>query len=70
LDAAAAGFLRVVDRLQQQPFSSLSNTEPDRMKAKTAKAIEGGQIGVMHRFLSKTTDPMAFLPHDAIAIAA
>lgn len=34
------------------------------------KAIEGGQIGVVNRFLNKVTNPIEILPHDTLAIAA
>ncbi|RFU24961.1 hypothetical protein B7463_g11382, partial [Scytalidium lignicola] len=69
--AAQAGFLRVVDWLDRPALASpFRKGTPDRVKAKTAKAIRGGQLGVLQRFLNNASDPTALLPHDAIAIAA
>jgi ankyrin repeat protein len=39
-------------------------------RVRMEKAIEGGQIGVLNRFLNKVTNPIEILPHDTLAIAA
>lgn len=70
--AALAGFLRVIDLLQSPQYTASFEWHgtKDRAKARTAKAIRGGQLGVLRRFLQKDEDCASLLPSDAVAIAA
>lgn len=65
--AAEAGFLRVIDQLRKSAFAIGSE---DKMKAKTTRAIKGGQVGALAAFVRTKTNPRDMLPDDAIAIAA
>lgn len=71
LGAAQAGFLLVLQQLQQPLFTSLKISEwgEDQMKAVTRKAIEGGHLDVLRWSLSVNTDGTAIFPGDAVAIA-
>lgn len=70
--AALAGFLRIIDLLQSPQYTASFERHgtKDRAKARTAKAIRGGQLGVLRRFLQKDEDCASLLPSDAVAIAA
>lgn len=68
--AAQAGFLQAVTLLQRLFPSFVGDSIPGRDRSRVAKAIEGGQPGVLGRFLRKASDPMALFPPDAVALAA
>ena len=70
--AALAGFLKIIDLLQSPQYTASyeGHGTKDRAKARTAKAIRGGQLGVLRRFLQKDEDCASLLPCDAVAIAA
>ncbi|KAI0478098.1 ankyrin repeat-containing domain protein [Xylaria cf. heliscus] len=67
--AALSGFLRVLEQLETSPLASIYNTTADKVKFKTAKAIRGGQQGVLTRILKNAPDPAAILPQEAVALA-
>lgn len=70
--AALAGFLRIINLLQSPQYTASfeRHGKKGRAKARTAKAIRGGQLGVLRRFLEKDDDCASLLPSDAVAIAA
>ncbi|KAH8736065.1 ankyrin repeat-containing domain protein [Ilyonectria robusta] len=71
LGAAQAGFLKVLQQLQQDIFTSVKVSEwnEDQMKAVTRKAIEGGHLNVLRWSLSVNAGRTRIFPEDAVAIA-
>ena len=67
--AARAGFVGVVEKLHEPQFLSFNNSKPDKVKKKTQKAIQGGQLDVIRQFLDKQNERRAVLPQDAVALA-
>lgn len=67
--AALLGFVKVVQRLQISRFSSGTNSNPEKLKEKTRKAIQGGQVGVLHQFLGRDVANSDYLPPAAVAFA-
>ncbi|KAL8822883.1 MAG: hypothetical protein Q9191_006392, partial [Dirinaria sp. TL-2023a] len=67
--AARAGFVDVVEKLQEPPFRFFTNSTPDQVRKKTREAIEGGQLGVIRQFLDQQTNRRDVLPLDGIALA-
>ena len=67
--AARAGFVDVVEKLQGPPFLLFNNSNPDQVRKKMRKAIQGGQLGVIRQFLDRQTKRRDVLPLDAIALA-
>lgn len=67
--AARAGFVNVVGRLQQPSFLLFNKSKPDKIRKKTRKAIEGGQLGVIRQFLDQQINKRDVLPPDAVALA-
>ncbi|KAH7160965.1 ankyrin repeat-containing domain protein [Dactylonectria macrodidyma] len=71
LDAAQAGFIQVLQRLNQADFHTMrgSNLEKDQMKAIAKKAIEGGHVEVLRWCLSQSAEGTAIFAEDAVASA-
>ncbi|KAF7555581.1 hypothetical protein G7Z17_g2090 [Cylindrodendrum hubeiense] len=71
LNAAQAGFLQVLQQLEQPIFHSLETLDwkEKKYQAIARKAIEGGHIDVLRRYLSATADCTKIFPEDAVAIA-
>lgn len=67
--AALLGFVNVVQRLQDSRFSSSIKGSPERLKKKTRKAIQGGQVGILQQFLGRNVANSDFLPPAAVALA-
>lgn len=67
--AALLGFVKVVQRLQISRFSSATNSNPEKLKEKIRKAIQGGQVGVLHQFLGRDVTNSDYLPPAAVALA-
>jgi ankyrin repeat protein len=67
--AARAGFVNVVERLQRPPFLLFNKSKPEKVRRKTRKAIEGGQLGVIRQFLDQQINKKDVLPPDAVALA-
>lgn len=67
--AALLGFVRVVQNLQASRFSSSTRGNPERLKEKTRKAIQGGQVGVLRQFLGRDATHLDHLPAAAVALA-
>lgn len=67
--AALLGFINVVQRLQDSRFSSSTKGSPERLEKKTRKAIQGGQVGILHQFLGRNVANSDFLPPAAVALA-
>lgn len=67
--AALLGFVNVVQRLQVSRFSPSTKGNPERLKEKTRKAIQGGQVGVLHQFLGRDVANSDYLPPAAVALA-
>ena len=67
--AARAGFVNVVGRLQQPSFLLFNKSKPDKIRKKTRKAIEGGQLGVIRQFLDQQINKRDVLSSDAVALA-
>jgi ankyrin repeat protein/DNA polymerase III delta prime subunit len=69
--AAQAGFPDVIERLTRSALGSqYGSNRPSKMKIKTAKAIKGGQAGILAQFLKCKSDIEGLLPEGPIAIAA
>ncbi|KAF7556665.1 hypothetical protein G7Z17_g1205 [Cylindrodendrum hubeiense] len=69
--AAEYGFIQVMDELQKPAFISFRQEDgPSKQKARMAKAIKGGQLGVLKQHLRNKLNPSEVLPESAIAIAA
>ncbi|KAK1756491.1 ankyrin repeat-containing domain protein [Echria macrotheca] len=70
--AALSGFVDVLNILQCPPLSDRYGAVPtqDKMHARTAKAIIGGQLGVLKRFLGRKPEDQSLLPPDAVSTAA
>ncbi|KAH7118396.1 ankyrin repeat-containing domain protein [Dactylonectria macrodidyma] len=71
LDAAKAGFVKVLQRLKQTDFHSLGSpdSKQDQMKAIAKRATEGGHIEVLRWCLSETAKGTAIFADDAVASA-
>lgn len=67
--AALLGFVNVVQRLQISRFSSSAKRNPEKLKAKTRKAIQGGQVGILQQFLGRDVANSDYLPPAAVALA-
>ena len=67
--AAQAGFTKVIRYLQTKYASSYGKSSSAQRKAIEAAIIKG-QLGVLERFLSNSSDPQQDLPGDAISTAA
>ncbi|KAK7716529.1 hypothetical protein SLS64_003683 [Diaporthe eres] len=67
--AALLGFVNVIQRLQVSRFSSSTKGSTERLKKKTRKAIQGGQVGVLHQFLGRDVANSDYLPPAAVALA-
>lgn len=67
--AALLGFVNVVQRLQISRFSSSTKRNPEKLKAKTRKAIQGGQVGILQQFLGRDVANSDYLPPAAVALA-
>ena len=67
--AARAGFVNVVEQLQRPSFLLFNKSKPDKVRKKTRKAIEGGQLGVIRQFLDQQINKRDVLPPDAVALA-
>lgn len=67
--AARAGFVNLVERLQRPSFLLFNKSKPDKLRKKTKKAIEGGQLGVIRQFLDQQINKRDVLPPDAVALA-
>lgn len=67
--AALLGFINVVQRLQDSRFSSPTKGTPERLKEKTRKAIQGGQVGVLKQFLGRDVANSDYLPPASVALA-
>ena len=67
--AARAGFVNVIEQLQRPPCIILNNSNPDKVRKKTRKAIKGGQLGVIRQFLDQQINKKVVLPPDAVALA-
>ena len=67
--AARAGFADVVEKLQGPPFLFFNNCQPDKVKKKTRRAIQGGQLGILRQFLDRQTNRRDVLPPDSVALA-
>ena len=67
--AAQAGFTGVV-RLLQKTYTSLSEKSGSVQCKAVEAAIIKGRLGVLERFLQKSSDPKHVLPSDAISTAA
>ncbi|KAI3318438.1 ankyrin repeat-containing domain protein [Xylariaceae sp. AK1471] len=68
--AAQFGFLRVIDRLETSPFTSVHSSPLEKFRTKIAKAVRWGQHGVLATFLNKTPNPIAIIPQESVALAA
>lgn len=68
--AALLGFVNVVQRLQDSRTPSSTVGSPERRKKKTRKAIQGGQVGILHQFLGRNVANSDFLPPAAVALAS
>ncbi|KAI4594347.1 hypothetical protein KJ359_008371 [Pestalotiopsis sp. 9143b] len=74
--AAQGGFLEVIDWLERIPPDPKApnprNTvhQSERIKSKTARAIQGGQAGTLAAFLKNKPTPLDLLPSGSIAMAA
>lgn len=67
--SALLGFVNVVQRLQDSRFSSSTKRSPEKLKKKTQKAIQGGQVGILQQFLGCNVANSDFLPPAAVALA-
>ncbi len=67
--AARAGLVNVVGRLHRPPFLLFNKSKLDKVRNKTRKAIEGGQLGVICQFLDQQINKRDVLPPDAVALA-
>ncbi|KAL8790515.1 MAG: hypothetical protein Q9195_006346 [Heterodermia aff. obscurata] len=67
--AARAGFVGIVEKLYQPPFLLFNTTKLDKVRRKTKKAIQGGQLGVIRQFLDLQAIRKDVLPPDAVALA-
>lgn len=67
--AARAGFFDVVEKLQEPPFLLFNNSKLDKVRKKTKRAIQGGQLGVIRQFLDQQAIRRDVLPLDAVALA-
>ena len=67
--AARAGFVDVVHKLQEPPFLPFNDSKLDKVRKKTKKAIQGGQLGVIRQFLDQQPERRDVLPVDAVALA-
>ncbi|KAL8771405.1 MAG: hypothetical protein Q9209_003073 [Squamulea sp. 1 TL-2023] len=68
-EASQTGFIKVVDHLQKNysnSFDSISSSECKGIQA----AISKGQIGVLERFIQRTSNPQMALPLCSVATAA
>ncbi|KAH7311602.1 ankyrin repeat-containing domain protein [Stachybotrys elegans] len=69
--AAQAGFTTLVDALLQSKWTSNSGfDEVDKMKTRVARAIKGGQTGILRLFLNNRPDPLSLLPEGSMSTAA
>lgn len=69
--AAEFGLVNLLAELQKPIFNSFWQKDMiDRQKARTTKAIKGGQLGVLQKFLSRTPDPSMLLAAESVATAA
>ncbi|KAI8953167.1 ankyrin repeat-containing domain protein [Xylaria longipes] len=68
--AAQYGFLRVIEQLETSPLAPAYIKSVDKIRAKTAKAIKGGQHGVLATFLKSSPNAIAILPPESVALAA
>ncbi|KAF6809884.1 ankyrin repeat domain-containing protein [Colletotrichum musicola] len=70
-DAALMGFIRVVQKLQVELSGSSSSSKGkiDKIKRQITKAIQGGQVGVLRKFLDRNIENRGLIPPEAIAIA-
>lgn len=68
-DAAEAGFVHVVQHLQQKYDSTYAVSDSGQSRA-LGSTIYKGQRAVLERFFQKTNDPRDLLPTDSVAIAA
>lgn len=68
---AEFGFSRIFDELQKPEYSAYKGEDdPEKRTKRMAKAIKGGQLGVLQWFLKSVANPLTSLPVDSIAIAA
>lgn len=68
-NAARAGFVKVVEQLYRPSFLLFNKSKLDKIRKKTRKAIEGGQLGVIRQFLDQQINKRDVLPSDAVALA-
>ncbi|KAI0153862.1 ankyrin repeat-containing domain protein [Pestalotiopsis sp. NC0098] len=69
--AAQSGFMDVINWLERVSTDSRRTLhQPEKVKLKTLKAIQGGQAGTLTAFLKNKPVPLDLLPYGPIAIAA
>lgn len=69
--AAQSGFMDVINWLERVSTDSRRTLhQPEKVKLKTLKAIQGGQAGTLTAFLKNKPVPLDLLPNGPIAIAA
>lgn len=69
--AAEFGFTSLLTELQLARYNQFSKGDmSDKQKKRSTKAIKGGQLGVLQRFLSRAVEPSTMLAPSAVATAA